>query len=282
MASSLARDPFARGHRESRRADHHGARSLAGLIEGEIIPRLMIAHPAEAVRPSTGAPAITPADIAAFLPLTVEGEAADLVQFADGLLARGVTVDALLVDLLAPVARALGVEWEKDRVDFVAVTMALWRLQEVVHELAARAPGVHPAAHSRRRALFAPAPGDQHGFGALVIEEVFAREGWSTERLAAPRTLDLVERVAGDWFDIVGLTTSCDALTASLPSMIAAMRSVSRNPQLRVLVGGRVFIEDPSLAARVGADATARDARLAVRVAAEMVDALVDGVSLTA
>jgi methanogenic corrinoid protein MtbC1 len=279
----MARDPFPRRFRDPRRApDPHGSRSLVGLIEGEIIPRLMIAHPADPVRPSPGAPAITAEDIEAFLPLTIDAEAADLLQYAEGLLARGVAVDALLVDLFAPAARALGVEWEKDRVDFVAVTMALWRLQEVVHELAARLPGAHPAAHSRRRALFAPTPGDQHGFGALVIEEVFAREGWSTERIAAPRTLDLVERVAGDWFDIVGLTASCDALTASLPSMIAAMRSVSRNPQLRVLVGGRVFIEDPSLAARVGADATARDARLAVRVAAEMVDALTDGALLSA
>jgi methanogenic corrinoid protein MtbC1 len=60
------------------------------------------------------------------------------------------------------------------------------------------------------------------------------------------------------------------------------MRSVSRNPRLCVMVGGRVFIDDPGLAGRVGADATAVDARVATGVAAGLVDALAHGIARVA
>lgn len=73
------------------------------------------------------------------------------------------------------------------------------------------------------------------------------------------------------WYDLVGLTISCDCHIAPLASTIAAMRNVSRNPRLCVMVGGRVLGLDPDLARRAGADGTARDARLALDVAADLV-----------
>lgn len=268
-----SRDQAPRRRRdEPRSARAEAGRSLAGLIESEIIPRLMVAHPVEPVAPGGPALRVQQAEIDALAEMVIASEADELLTFVEQLLARGIAVEEVLVELLAPAARALGDGWSEDRVDFVEVTMGLWRLQEVVHELAGRSP-VARIVRASRRALFAPMPGDQHGFGAIVIEEVFAREGWATERITAPRTGELVERVAGEWYDLVGLTVSCDAHTGGLPTVIAAMRSVSRNPRLRVMVGGRVFVEDPALAERVGADATARDALVATSVAADLVDA---------
>lgn len=151
--------------------------------------------------------------------------------------------------------------------------MGLWRLQEIVHELGARLP-VERQAGPGRRALFASLVGDQHSFGTVVIEELFCREGWLTDRMAEASTPDLLERVACEWFDLIGLTITCDCHIAPLPSIIAALRNVSRNPRLCVMVGGRIFAEDPALAIRLGANGTAPDAKVAVKVAAELVDAL--------
>ena len=81
----------------------------------------------------------------------------------------------------------------------------------------------------------------------------------------------LLKRVAADWFDMIGLTISCDCHIGALPSVIVGLRSVSRNPKVCVMVGGRVFSADPELAITVGADGTARDAKLALEVARELV-----------
>ena len=254
--------------------DHE--RSLSALIEQEIIPRLVVAHAGETVAlvPQVpGSPMVTSIDVEALAPLALEVEADVLLGHIEAVLARGVSVDAILVDLLAPAARLLGEYWEDDRVDFVDVTMALWRLQEAVHELAGRGSGARLAGTGGHRALFASMPGDQHSFGTVVIDEMFRREGWLTDRITEAETPDLLRRAAADWFDMVGLTVSCDCHIGALGSIIGALRTVSRNPRLCVMVGGRVFAADPALAEQVGADGTAGDARFALQLADNLVRA---------
>ena len=273
--------PLSTRHRGARRddvvafrshAENNYARSLSTLIEHEIIPRLVLAHAADGP-PSLAAPEvrndITPDDVDALAPLTLQVEADALLAHVETILARGVSVDTLMVDLLAPTARRLGEYWDSDQCDFIDVTMGLWRLQEVIHEIAYREPTEKPV--EGRHALFASMPGDEHSFGAIVIDEVFRLDGWATDRLSNVETPILLKRVADEWFDLIGLTISCDCHIATLTSMIAALRTVSRNGRVCVMVGGRIFIANPDLAMQVGADGTARDAKLALSVAEGLV-----------
>ena len=254
-------------------ADVNYERSLSKLIEGEIIPRLMLAHASDSAGAAvvTGEAAVTPRDIEALAPLALQVEADALLGHVEAILARGVPVDAVMVDLLAPTARLLGEYWEEDRCDFVDVTMGLWRLQEVIHEVAARLPADRLASAGGRRALFASMPGDQHSFGTVVIDELFRRRGWVTDRMSDAETPELIERVGSNWFDMVGLTITCDCHIAALPSIIVALRNISRNPRVCVMVGGRIFSANPGLAVQVGADGTAPDAKLALKVAMALV-----------
>ena len=205
-------------------------------------------------------------EIAAFAPLAVAMEAHDLLAEVDTYLLRGFSAEQVFVELLAPAARHLGAEWNADRLDFLDVTMGLWRLQEVLREVAARTcPGVAPAMF--RRVLFSPFPGDQHGFGAAMIDECFSRAGWNSDLLIEPTRPSLLAKIAAADYDLVGLTVSCDCHIGQLPSLIVAVRTVSSNPYVRVLLGGQVLIEDPDLARRVGADGTAATALDALDVA---------------
>ena len=106
-----------------------------------------------------------------------------------------------------------------------------------------------------------------------MVSEMFHQHGWDSELLVAAEMPALLAAVGGRAYDVVGLTVSCDCHSARLPSAILAIRSVSRNPHLRVMVGGRVLNEDPALAERAGADGTARDARDALLLAEELVGA---------
>lgn len=250
-------------------------RSLSTLIESEIIPRLIVAHSSEApiVSESVGDHVIEPGEVEALAPLALQVEANALLSHIEAVLARGVSVDTVMVNLLAPAARLLGQYWEDDLCDFIDVTMGLWRLQEVVHEIACRMPADRLSAAGSNRVLFASMPGDQHSFGTVLIDELFRRAGWITDRISEAKTTDLLKRVGGEWFDMVGLTVSCDCHVEDLASVILALRNVSRNPRICVMVGGRVFSVDPDLAVRVGADGTARDAKLALKVAGCLVRA---------
>jgi MerR family transcriptional regulator, light-induced transcriptional regulator len=243
--------------------------SIANLVERAVIPRVVDSH--------TGDPA---ADVArvrwhdeavAFAALAIDADAEELLARLDAMLSSGTEIESILINILAPAARRLGIMWEQDDCDFVDVTMGLWRLQEVVRELSARVPVKAGGADGNYRAVFSAMPGEQHNFGTVIVEDIFRRAGWSTELLLDAQQGALLNAVATARYDLVGLTVSLDVHTERLPSLILAIRSVSRNPRLCILLGGRVLMDDPQLALRVGADGTAADAQSAVALADRLV-----------
>jgi MerR family transcriptional regulator, light-induced transcriptional regulator len=254
--------------------------ALASLIEGEIIPRLLFAHRSSAneiEQKSDGR--IAPAQAEGFAPMVLRLEAHALFEEVEGFLARGASVEAVLVDLLAPAARQLGVYWEEDTCDFVDVTMGLWRLQQLVHELSSRIPGKAPSFDRSRRALFSVFPGEQHSLGTVMVEECFRRKGWVTDCFTSATEYQLLGAVRDHSFDLVGLTISYDSGHEQARNLIAKIRTTSRNPMLGILVGGRILTQNPELALQMGADATALDAEGAV-VRAEILMELLDGQAL--
>jgi MerR family transcriptional regulator, light-induced transcriptional regulator len=246
--------------------------SITTVIESEIIPRLLMAHDSgsgDHHSPRIGV--IDGADVNRFINLPLQLEAAGLLDEIDALIERGASVEAICVDLLAPAARRLGEMWDRDECDFIDVTMGLWRLQEVMREISARSPSLLPQVVQTRSALFSPMPGDIHNFGTQMIEEVFGRAGWQSEALVKPERRDLLDRLARKPFDLVGLTLSRDCPSAALGNLIRAIRGVSANPHISVIVGGRVVNQNPEIVAESGADGTSSDALGALQLAEKLV-----------
>jgi MerR family transcriptional regulator, light-induced transcriptional regulator len=251
---------------------------FTAIVAREIIPRLVVAHaPGEIVHaePTGDSAAISAQEATTFAPLALDHDACALLDHIEIFLDRGVCVDAIFVDLLAPAARHLGVMWEEDDADFIAVTMALWRLQEVVRELSSRVPVRRFDSDHPMRALFSIMPGEQHSFGTVMIEDMFRRAGWETMILTQTDRSQLLAIVATHEFDLIGLTVTGDSYSETVPSVINGLRSVSRNPHVAIMVGGRIFTEKPDRAMAVGADATARDATHALEVARTLVEGAV-------
>ena len=256
--------------RASGQAEQHD--SVNTIIESEIIPRLLMAHSATETRTrSRLLRPISPDEAAHFALLPLRLEAAALLEEVDGFIAKGASVETICLDLLAPAARKLGEMWERDECDFLDATMGLWRLQEVMREVAARSPVDLLGMATPRSALFSPMPGDHHNFGTLMIDEVFARSGWRSEALVKPERRELLDRLARQSFDLLGLTLARDCPSAALSNLIRAVRNVSANPHIIVLVGGRMINENPGMAMEVGADGTGADALAALELANSLV-----------
>jgi methylmalonyl-CoA mutase cobalamin-binding subunit len=73
-----------------------------------------------------------------------------------------------------------------------------------------------------------------------------------------------VAAVQAHEFDLFGMSASSDERLDQIAPMIMSVRKASRNRDITVMVGGRLFVERPELVAKVGADAMATDARQAV------------------
>lgn len=245
------------------------AEDLARLVEREIIPRLMLAHggPRPAANEDDDD---AESDLDRVIRLAMRAEPASLMTYVGTLLEQEISMETIYVELLIPAARRLGVMWEEDVISFTDVTIGLGRLQQVVHTFGWRSTG-HASGSSSGAALFMPALGDQHTFGLYIIEDYFRRAGWRTWIEGAPRRGEAEETVGAAWFDVFGLSAGQDAEVAELRRSVSAVRAASRNPDLFILVGGRLFLENPDLVHEIGADSSASSGGEALLIAAKAV-----------
>ena len=186
---------------------------------------------------------------------------------------QGVSPETLFVDLIAPAARKMGTMWDDDLCDFVDVTMGLWRLQQLLRTIAAwgqPAPGWH---NHGRKILLSTLPGDQHSLGTLIISEIFQRDGWDVETMIEPQQSDIFRSVSENAFDVIGLTVTTDFHIGTLPKLLTAIRNVSCNPKIAIMIGGPALGYDPARAIALGADGTALDAAAALTLADKLVSA---------
>jgi MerR family transcriptional regulator, light-induced transcriptional regulator len=239
--------------------------TLARTIETEIIPRLMMAHRidpdlATGLRITKRVPSY--ADVTELTRLVLEHDQNVARSLVDTLHAQGVSIETLYIELLAPSARLMGEMWKADIADFTEVTHGLFKLQQLFHDLA---PSFELEGARQNllkgSVLLAPAPGEQHTFGLLVLEEFLRRTGLECQN-SMPKTLkDLTKLVRDDHFDVVGITASCEVHLDSVASSVKAIKKASRNKSVTVLVGGSLFVESSGYVDLVGADGTARDGR---------------------
>lgn len=239
---------------------------LLRTIEGEIIPRLMLAH--RTAHETTVSPVVCDRglgveEVAEFTGLVLRHDILVASSYLEAMRTQGVPLETLFLELLAPTARRLGDLWNTDLCSFAEVTLGLGRLQQLLRDLT---PSFHHESDYRctgHRALLAPAPGEQHTFGVFMVAEFMRRAGWDVCEERTASLGGLLGRVRGERFDLVGLSLSSETRLDELSNSIRTLRRSSRNPEIGVMVGGSLFISEPDLVARVGADATAGDARCA-------------------
>ncbi|WP_128080082.1 cobalamin B12-binding domain-containing protein [Roseicella frigidaeris] len=240
---------------------------LATAVQAEVVPRLLLRQSGQSTGlddPGEDEEALPgPEDVVALVALVMTSDAATALCFVDTLRLRGVTLERLHLELLAPAARRLGLLWVEDLCSFADVTLGLGRLQQVLRQLS---PAFLPPTRRRdlrRRAALLSMPGEHHTFGPTMVTEFFLRAGWDVWSELCSTEDELIDLVGGQWLAVLGLSVSCDDGIDRLPKMIHRVRRSSRNEAIGIMVGGRVFNENPGLAAQVGADATAQDGRQA-------------------
>jgi methanogenic corrinoid protein MtbC1 len=243
------------------------ATRLARAIEAEIIPRLMLAHRTSArcdlgAAPADRAP--TPDDAAELARLSIAHDLTLARSFVESLRSDGVGLDDIVLHVLAPAARLLGDLWLRDLCRFTDVTVGLCRLQQLARDLGPDFERPASAMGGGPRIVLAPAPGEQHVFGLIVLEHFLRRDGWDV--WAGSKNVDrrLASLLKREWIGAVGLTVSCEDLLEPLKRHVGELREASSNPDLIVLVGGACSTANPDLAARVGADAAPADVHEAI------------------
>jgi methanogenic corrinoid protein MtbC1 len=207
-------------------------------------------------------------DVSGFVGQVLGPDDQAATDYVRSLLEKGTSVDAIYLDLLAPAARQLGHMWEDDECSFIDVTLGMGRLQRVIRDLSQvfhteTADGGQPVGHILLTCL----PGEQHTLGLIMVAEFLIRDGFKVYVGTPWSEADLLTLISTEWFDLIGFSAGCESRLSALKREIHRIRGSSRNPAIRVMVGGQVFSLDEALVERVGADGWARDAKECAAVA---------------
>ena len=246
---------------------------LAHVVEGEIIPRLMMAHQNSVATSADGnlESAVSPEAIERFAQLTISGGVDDLEDHIVSLTRQGIVIETVFLDLMAPAARKLGEYWEQDVCSFTDVTIGLGQLQTLLFRLSERHKRAADTDAVVPKGVFVTPPGSQHSFGIRMVEDLFRRAGWKTICEPAMGLQDLIVLVQTEHIDLVGIGLIVEEQLKPTQEMIVQVRQSSRNAAVKIMVGGKLIVEQPELVDPLGADFSVLDAREAVTIAQNII-----------
>ena len=229
---------------------------VSRAIESAVIPRLLVAHRAASRLKDVAQDRHTVGrdDIASLVALAIHQPLPVVLEFVDGLRARGISAEAVVGDVLPAAARHVGWLWETDACSFVDVTFALSRFQQLLHDHARDLSVDTMATPCGRRFLLSTMPGEQHTFGIGVAEAFLRKAAWDVVPYVPKASRDILRYVAETAFDIVGLSASNDRHIAEMPGLAAKIRKRSVNPEIRIVAAGPAIVRRPKQAAEIGAD----------------------------
>jgi methanogenic corrinoid protein MtbC1 len=239
--------------------------SLVKTIEGNILPHI-VEHHLKADRLENGKlnvpahPSVSEAHIDALMALLLRDDARPSANYVKELFAQGIELEELYLNLLTPVARKLGEKWDNDEADFTQVTVALWRIKQLMYDLSPMFQEYAEYKQQGKSVMLVPLPGSQHTLGLFMVSEFFARAGWRVWGELAATEADILRMAQTQWFDVVGLSASLREQFPDLKRMITEVRSVSLNPQVGIMIGSPVFNQNPELVEDLGADMVGIDA----------------------
>lgn len=236
---------------------------LVKTLEEQIIPRLVDAHRAmSSAPPPVRVTANLPdaAEVRLFADLVMAHDEAPMRAHVASLRDKGLSIEAIYLDLLAPTAQRLGEMWDDDLADFTEVTVGVGRLQHLMRMLSPAFGAEVEPPQEGRRVLLVPAPGEQHTLGLSMVSEFFHKAGWDVTVGEGGSRTNAVALVESEWFDVIGFSVGTEARLDWLRTGITSVREQSRNRSICVLVGGPLFKLNPDYVHQVGADATAADA----------------------
>ena len=170
----------------------------------------------------------------------------------------GVAPESVLLELIAPVQRRIGMEWAANR-----LTVAQEHAATAINDRVIAALAHHPSCRrtpDAGRLTVACVDGEWHALPARLLAEVLRLRGWQVDFLGAQvPTPHLIAHLHQQGPDAVALSCS---IPTRLPTAHAAI-TACQAAGVYVLAGGAGFGPDGRYARLLGADAWAPDAQSA-------------------
>jgi len=199
----------------------------------------------------------------------LEGDRRGAIALLESAVAKGMTAETVMLDVLIPVAREVGRQWHLGEVAIGEEHFVTNSAMLALGWLRGLMPQCEP---DGRSVMIGAVPGNRHDLAGRIAGLILESAGFRVVDLGAETPAPDMVRAAGDFgVDGVLLGVMLGTQIESARHAIAQFRADERTAGVFIVVGGHVFDEAPELWERIGANGHART----IHEAGELLDRLI-------
>jgi len=174
------------------------------------------------------------------------------------------TLIELYTQIIQPAMYEIGQLWESGNISVAQEHLASAVVSRIMASING---GKEISSHKKGIAVVTAAPGEFHELGAWMLSDILEQDGWSIFYLGANTPdVDLQRFMDEKRPEMLALSVTMPFNIARVKNLIESIRNNGLHAGVKILVGGRVFVDNPELERIVGADGFAANLDAALRI----------------
>ncbi|MFP4372214.1 MAG: cobalamin-dependent protein [Halanaerobium sp.] len=200
-----------------------------------------------------------------YLSYLIEMEKDKAVNYILNLVDNGTAVEDVYLKIFQTVQYEIGRLWQLDQISIAQEHYATSVTQLAMSQLY---PKIFNSFKKGKKALTTCIGDELHELGIRMVADLLELNGWDTIHLGSNTpALEILKIIEEKNIDLLAISVTVPNQLEESKSLISAIREKDKLSQLKIMVGGRLFMQHKDLWQKIGADGFADDAKEAVKVA---------------
>lgn len=200
-----------------------------------------------------------------YLSFLIDMERDTAVKFILKLVEKGVNIEDIYLKIFQPVQYEIGRLWQLNKISIAQEHYATSVTQLAISQLY---PKIFTSFQKGKKALTTCIGSELHELGIRMVADLLELNGWDTIHLGSNTPVEEILNILVEkGIDLLALSVT---LADQLDETRALIKKIEENEnlsELKIMVGGRLFMQNENLWQKIGADGFAINAKEAVKVA---------------
>ena len=200
-----------------------------------------------------------------YLSLLINMEREKAVKYILNLVNDGISIEDVYLKIFQAVQYEIGRLWQLNQLSIAQEHYATSVTQLAMSQLY---PKIFTSFKKGKKALTTCIGDELHELGIRMVADLLELNGWDTIHLGSNTpAVEILKIIEEKDIDVLAISTTLPNQLEESRSLIEAVHSKDKTSRVKIMVGGRLFMQNSYLWQKIGADGFASNAKEAVKVA---------------
>ena len=200
-----------------------------------------------------------------YLSLLLEMKREEAVKYILDLVDQGITIEDIYLKIFQNVQYEIGRLWQLNQISIAQEHYATSVTQLAMSQLY---PKIFTSFKKGKKALTTCIGDELHELGIRMVADLLELNGWDTVHLGSNTpAVEILKLIEEKKVDLLAVSITLPKQLEESRSLINSVRQNNKLRKVKILVGGRLFMQNKGLWQKIGADGFASNAKEAVKVA---------------